>query len=173
MNKTLMIAVAFVTALSIAACQSESQGPVALDNTGGLTGATAPDHIVTAGGFVDFPAGNRFTLTLAAKSQDGVDSGQLQMQARSVVIDTAHGVIECLNVQGNTAWVAGVFTSSPDAPDFDGTFFLIGVRDSGVGPGAGPDARTSILIGALALPDCDNPPPFGFTDWESGNVLVK
>jgi hypothetical protein len=153
----------------VAGCGQEGT-PTGPTSTGSLS-LSAWDHIVSAGGFVDFPAGNRFTLALTAKNRDDDTRGQLQMQARTT-IDTAHGVIDCLNVLGNTAWVSGTFTHSPDAPAFEGGSFLVGVQDSGVGPGVGPDARTSMLVGPGPF-DCNVPPPFAFTPWDSGKVLVK
>jgi hypothetical protein len=136
---------------------------------------TGIEHIVTAGGFLVAPVGNRFTLALSARSyDDGTVKGQLQIQVRSST-DTAHGHIDCLSVQGDTAWISGAFTHSPDSELLVGGSFLLGVRDGGTGRGAQPDERTPIVTrrpGDQSL-SCEEPWLLPFSPWDGGAVLIK
>lgn len=131
-----------------------------------------PDHIVSASGFGNFVGTpERVIMTLDARSTDGIASGQLQLQRGLPFFDTAHGTVDCLNVNENIAYAFGTITHSPDNPLLEGRFFRIGVRDGGTGPD--DDAAGGVAVVGEPF-DCSDPPAvFGVAPWERLSVLVK
>jgi hypothetical protein len=102
---------------------------------------------------------------------DGTDQGTFQVKSRGQDI-TAHGVLDCLRVVGNTAHVSGVVTNSKE-PIFGGaTFVLFTVVDNGEGEGAPADTWSDIFLFFTPV-SCDL---FGLAPVlpvEEGNFQVK
>ena len=74
---------------------------------------------------------------------DGTYQGTFQVKSRGQDI-TAHGVLDCLRIVGNTAHVSGVITSGPI---FGGlTYVLFTVVDNGEGAGAPPDLWSDVFV---------------------------
>lgn len=117
-------------------------------------------------------AGEKQTFSFDVRTMpDGTDQGTFQVKSRGQDI-TAHGVLDCLRVDGNTAHVSGVITKSKE-PVFGGaTFVLFTVVDSGEGANAPPDTWSDVLVFSASV-SCDlfsGAPVFPV---EEGNFQVK
>jgi hypothetical protein len=102
---------------------------------------------------------------------DGTDQGTFQVKSRGQDI-TAHGVLDCLRVVGNTAHISGVVTNSKE-PIFGGaTFVLFTVVDNGEGAQAPPDMWSDVFLFFTPV-SCDL---FGLAPVlpvEEGNIQVS
>ena len=78
-----------------------------------------------------------------------------------------HGVIDCLSVVGNQAWVSGVVTVGPV-----GLAFSNRVLDSGTSANEVPDQISFVRVGSLAEP-CTAHADLELLDAPQGQVTVK
>jgi hypothetical protein len=129
-------------------------------------------HAVSAGGpdicrALDARPGCDGNLSLSAiQYADGSVTGTLT--DRSTGSFGNHGVIDCLSVVGNEAWVSGVITSG----------FLVGfpfssrVLDAGTSANQGPDQISFTRIGPFA-PPCTAHADAELFDAPDGQVTVK
>jgi hypothetical protein len=117
-------------------------------------------------------AGEEQTFSFHVRTMpDGTVEGTFQVKSRGQDI-TAHGVLDCLRVVGNTAHVSGVVTNSKE-PIFGGaTFVLFTIVDNGEGEGAPPDLWSDIFL-FFAPASCNlfGLPPV--LPVEEGNFQVK
>jgi hypothetical protein len=74
---------------------------------------------------------------------DGTYEGTFQVKSRGQEI-TAHGVLDCLRIVGNTAHVSGVITKSDGLGGL--TYVLFTVVDNGEGANAPPDLWSDVFI---------------------------
>ncbi len=176
--------VPLVAILVLAACESSTglQAPSSIDgSTVGIT-VSSNDKVTGGGHYVDDVQGTQdgwrnFAFNARVKPDGSVD-GQIQLKNRS--LDTLiHGVVTCLAIVGNQAWIGGTFTntSSPFG-DFDGVDFGFFAIDNGSGSNSLPDVLSNTLPlqgGATAADYCEamlpNVPGL-FFDLESGNIKI-
>jgi hypothetical protein len=114
------------------------------------------------------------TFTFSALThEDGTVTGEAQLDAHATDF-SEHVSVNCLEVDGNQAFISGTITDS-SRPDFVGGTALFSVQDNGEGSDAAPD-RISLLASrgpGSPLPplDCnDHLPPN--EPVEAGNVQV-
>jgi hypothetical protein len=132
------------------------------------------------GGHITFPDGRRtFAFTAKTKS-DGTTQGQFQLNNREEFGGKEHGVVTCLEVQGNGAWVGGVVTHSDGTTK--GLVRVWRVIDNGEGWGSDDNGEGSSSGGDMitrAFPGDDQtcrtllPPPGPFLHQVTdGNIQV-
>jgi hypothetical protein len=108
----------------------------------------APNPVVasaTGSGHMVRPDGTFRSFSFAAtKRADGTVTGQVQLNSRSFDV-FVHIRVDCLRVDGNTAYMSGRITHTSDpAQGFVGELNRRAVQDNGEGPGAPPDLVSSI-----------------------------
>ena len=107
-----------------------------------------PDLVVasaTGSGHMVRPDGTfrSFSFT-ATKRADGTVTGEVQLNSRSFDV-FVHINVDCLRVEGNTAYMSGRITHSSDlAQGFIGELNRWAVQDNGEGPDAAPDRVSTI-----------------------------
>jgi hypothetical protein len=112
-----------------------------------LLGVAYADSGASASGHANLLiAGEQQTFSFHVRTMpDGSDEGTFQVKSRGQDI-TAHGVLDCLRIVGNTAFVSGVVTNTKE-PIFGGaTFVLFTVVDNGEGADAPPDTWSDIFL---------------------------
>ncbi|UCD97853.1 MAG: hypothetical protein JSV42_12900 [Chloroflexota bacterium] len=143
--------------------------------------ASEPVHQVSAGGKLDLEGGNSETYGFLAQiDAEGIVSGQGEFHEQGQL--KIHFEVNCLSVDGNTAWLGGIVTRSNDPVripvGFDFTWQL---QDNGEGTNAAPDLQSFILPTEL-LPalgfgsDCNdqgNLFSLALFEWGKGNIQVK
>jgi hypothetical protein len=108
----------------------------------------APNPVVasaTGSGHMVRPDGTFRSFSFAAtKRADGTVKGQVQLNSRSFDV-FVHIAVDCLRVEGNTAFMSGRITHSSDpAQGFIGELNRWAVQDNGEGPDAPPDRVSTI-----------------------------
>lgn len=112
------------------------------------------------------------TFAFTAKTRaDGTVQGQYQVNNRDVSGSREHGEVNCLEVDGNQAWIGGVITHSSD-PTRVGIRRVFQVVDRGEGSGDPPDLA-SILIPVFAADACHTRPFLAPQALEGGNLQVR
>lgn len=110
------------------------------------------------------------TFAFTAKNRaDGTTQGQYQINNRSTGIKE-HGVVTCLEVVGNAAWIGGVITHSNDANRI-GFPRIFSVVDRGEGGGSPPDQAS--LADVAPAESCHLTLPQPLHDLEGGNIQVR
>jgi hypothetical protein len=108
----------------------------------------APNPVVasaTGSGHMVRPDGTFRSFSFAAaKRADGTVTGQVQLNSRSFDV-FVHISVDCLRVEGNTAYMSGRITHTSDPEQaFIGELNRWVVQDNGEGPDAPPDLVSSI-----------------------------
>ena len=98
------------------------------DSNGVVESATGSGHMVRPDGTF------RSFSFAAAKSADGTVTGEVQLNSRSFDV-FVHISVDCLRVEGNTAYMSGRITYSSDPEQgFVGELNRFAVQDNGEGP---------------------------------------
>jgi hypothetical protein len=131
--------------------------------------ASVPVVWASGGGTIDWGQSGRakygFNATL---DMGGNARGVLQFHWREGGYKW-HGVIDCMSVDGNQAYLSGQLTNGEDA----GKYFIFSVEDNGEGASAtGPDLISVIRVRTTPR-DCHGPYQAPFKDWTNGNVKIK
>ena len=102
---------------------------------------------------------------------DGTTQGQYQINNRDVGAKE-HGVVTCLEVVGNEAWVGAVITAStnPNSLGFERVWRVV---DRGEGSAAPPDQVSITIIGLGIAQTCHTAPVLPLEEIESGNIQVQ
>ena len=134
-----------------------------------VASATGSGHIHVSGSL------RTFTFN-ANTDASGVTTGQTQAESRSAGIKW-HGTLNCLNVVGNVATMAGVITDITPGlgdPFLVGNFIVFQVIDNGEGSKAPPDliSLTFFFPTGSADPGCTGFGVFATIPVEQGNVQV-
>ncbi|WP_138429051.1 hypothetical protein [Fodinibius saliphilus] len=170
---SIFSALILMVALIAIGCESEVSSPDINDTV------TTPDMVMTAkGGPIAKATGSGHfdiadelrNFAFTAKAYDGGAKGQWQLTNRFLDV-TTHGVVKCLSVVGNTAWVGGMITSSSNGI-FEGLETGFRVVDNGNGGSGTPDQISLVFIGIDAEAFCNNMPAVGLNTVENGNVNV-
>lgn len=108
----------------------------------------APNPVVasaTGSGHMVRPDGTFRSFSFAAtKRADGTVTGQVQLNSRGFEV-FVHLSVDCLRVEGNTAYMSGRLTHVSDPEQgFVGELNRWAVQDNGEGPDAPPDLVSSI-----------------------------
>ena len=82
----------------------------------------------------------------------------------------ARGEVDCVNVSGNQAGVAGTFDEPPD-PDFP--YFVLAVEDNGEPRGTPPDRAVLAQVTAPPGLDCGLSAVLLAAQIQQGNIVVK
>lgn len=136
--------------------------PIWNDDAGVDESARGGGHFQTEGALRNFA----FT---AKNRADGTTQGQYQINNRSTGI-REHGVVTCLEVVENAAWIGAVITQSND-PNRIGVPRVFVVVDRGEGSNSPPD-QTS-FFGVLPAESCRLRLPQPLNDLEGGNIQVR
>jgi hypothetical protein len=154
-----------IVVLGLAVCVAGALGAIGVAAAGG-SGPSANGH---ANLVIN---GEKQTFSFDAKEMpDGSDQGTFQVKSRGQDI-TAHGDIDCLRVDGNTATMSGVITKSKE-PVFGGaTFILVTVVDNGEGADAPPDLWSDVTV-FFTPESCDIASLVPDEIVEEGNIQVK
>lgn len=148
----------------------------------GTASAASPIHQVSGGGTLmleELGTSESFGF-VAQVDGDGVVSGQGTIRISGA--GAFHFEVNCLSVEGNTAWLGGVITRSAD-PDTapTGLEFTWQLQDNGQGADAAPDLQSYMFPTAL-LPlyglgnDCNDRGDLfslGTFEWSIGNLQVR
>lgn len=181
--------VPLVAVLALTACESSTGLQATSPTDGSTVGITASsDDKVTGGGhYVDDVQGTQdgwrnFGFN-ARVAPDGTVTGQIQLKNRSLDA-LAHGVVTCLTIDGNQAWIGGTFTDvKPPFDNLDGVDFGFFAIDNGSGSSNPADILSNTLTlpsGFFGIADAADycaqkqeapGPPFVF-DIESGNITI-
>jgi hypothetical protein len=141
-----------------------------LDDGGALESARGGGHIT----FLD----GRRTFAFTAKNKsDGTTQGQFQLNNRAQFGVKEHGVITCLEVDGNEAWVGGFVTHSDGRTE--GLSRVWRVMDNGEGSSDQTDMITRALTFGSAgteeicrMRELMNPPLAPPRPIDDGNIQV-
>jgi hypothetical protein len=171
-------AVTMMGLVLVSACaDGDTAGPELPDAN--FRSANASVYSVTAGGVLDIssavPGGSeRYGFTA---SVDGNGNTRGQFSSNWIDRKPFHMTVNCLAVDGNTAWLNGTVTHSPDGAFPEGLSFMWQVRDNGqedemsffYGPGA--RARNGYSD------DCNDMPDMlgtgGSFPLSTGNIVVR
>lgn len=129
---------------------------------------------VTGSGSYTTSAGNLRTLAFEVRELwDGSVRGTFQLTMHGTTTNTSHGPLTCLAVDGNEAWIGGVYASSSN-PALEGVEFWFYVQDNGQGHDAAPDlvrrhARSGNADDCASMPD---PGTEFLFPVEAGNIQV-
>jgi hypothetical protein len=118
---------------------------------------------------VEFGTATRTFAFIARNHADGTTSGEYQIDNRSESGSRERGVVTCLSVEGNEAWIGGVITHST-IPGREGTARVFRVIDRGDGT---PPDQASLLIVGDATVTCHTRPLIPVEDLESGRIEVR
>ena len=149
----------------------DEAAPATLDSAAKQDGNKA--QATGSGHFDDdrFPEPELRTFSFTAQEQnDGSATGQWQLNNRNFPI-RIHGEVECLTVDGNEAWFAGLATQSDDDEQI-GIIRGFRVIDNGEGNGSPPDQISAAIPVSSAQLWCDVRPEVEVFDIEKGNVQV-
>jgi hypothetical protein len=118
----------------------------------------------------------------AVRDADGSTTGQWQYDFRAAGF-SMHGVVTCLTIAGNEAWVGGVvdrvFSDDPSDQDLVGVDMWWRSRDNGEGAGSPPDSTTGLgfkfpTTTITAASWCqDQPQLLVLRQVESGNIQIR
>ncbi len=169
----------FILILVLIGCEENTVNPDVNDNDNlrldkVTESATGSGHIVSGGEL------RVFTHNARNKS-NGPVNGHFNLNRHDAGIHIGGSVI-CLNVDGNTAYFAGVIeTSNSEITAFDpGSFVVWSTIDNGEGSGNDPD-QISFVFGNAGFTQADveaicgaGPNAgFGYSDIEQGNIQIR
>jgi hypothetical protein len=134
MHRMLSITAAVGTAVLLG-CEPSSLRPItptdeALRNAGAgvVQSATGSGHYTTGGEI-------RTLAFSAVKRADGSVSGEYQINVHASDL-FFHVTVTCMDVVGNTAWIAGIIDKASGPPVVEGTVSYFYAIDGGEGPDA-------------------------------------
>ena len=146
-----------------------------------VVSAGAPVHQVSAGGKWEFEGGIDETYGFVTQvDRDGVASGQGEFHVQGQLM--IHFEVNCLSVDGNTAWLGGVVTRSNDLVNIPvGLDFTWQLQDNGEGKNAAPDLQSFVIptfeLTLLGLgTNCkDQGDLFALAEfeWHNGNFQIR
>lgn len=142
--------------------------------TGELGGITylVPEPMARGGGTVDWTTDIRVTYGFTARTDaDGNTRGEIQFNWHGTDV-VWHGVLDCLAVDQNRAFMSGRVVSGQDA----GRFLVFGVEDNGEGTQATAPDRISLVVRRRPESgpyDCAVDGPALARDWTNGNVQIR
>jgi hypothetical protein len=131
--------------------------------------ASVPVVWASGGGTIVWGGTDRVTYGFSATlDMAGNAGGVLQFNWRDGELKW-HGVVDCLSVDGNQAYLSGELTTG----EYAGWFFIFSVEDNGVGANAtGPDLISIVRVRTTPR-DCHGPYEAPFKDWTNGDVKLK
>ena len=106
---------------------------------------------------------------IARNRADGTTTGEYQVDNQSVSGSRERGIVTCLEVDGNQAWIGGVITHST-IPGREGTARVFRVIDRGDGE---PPDQASLLIVGDATVTCHTRPLLPVEDLDEGRIQVR
>lgn len=160
----------FVVPVAFMGCQSDTFVEPQVSPSFSTVGQI-PVHIVSGGGTVEVPSGRSTYAFHASVKADGAIDGQVEIHFSSVPVEV-HGIVTCLSVVGNNAWLGAVITRSDAAfPGLAvGREIVWRVQDNGKGADAGTDRVRGFAL--RAADSCNNRPLFTLREWTNGNVQI-
>jgi hypothetical protein len=132
----MLSSVAVVVACALSGCDSPLPAPTEL--VGGKLALQSSEGVQqSATGSGHYTAGDeiRTFAFSATKRADGSVSGQYQINVHASDL-FFHVAVTCMDVVGNTAWVAGIITKASGPPVVEGTVSYFYATDGGEGPDA-------------------------------------
>ena len=166
MKSALVVALAALAAATVAA--------------GGFAAGAASGPSATGSGHLTYfdeneqEEGKRTFSFTAHQNRDGSADGNAHVHNRPQELKQNID-IDCLDVEGNTAWLGGVITKST-VSSFEGRRIVFSVQDNGEGSKAKPD-RISFIYrqGSDPMPstDCHVFHPAPAREVQQGNVQVR
>jgi hypothetical protein len=135
--------------------------------------AGRPVHQLVGGGHIPDFLFAEMTVVLSARiDADGVATGQIEYHRGEGYI-VLHGVVDCLSVQGNEAWVSGIVTQSNGTiPANLGLQFIFRIRDNGQGANV-VDEWSGMWLTSPGWSACSAQGAFGLYPWDNGNFAVR
>jgi hypothetical protein len=118
---------------------------------------------------VDLGTALRTFAFVARNNADGTTSGQYQVDNQGVGGSRENGIVTCLAVDGDLAWIGGVITDS-SIEGREGTPRLFRVVERGHGD---PPDQASLLIVTAAGETCQARPLLPVEDLEEGKIVVR
>ena len=124
------------------------------------------DFAVGEGKFSKGQPAEQFNIT----AHGSPTSAKGHVRFNSASFGEARGEVDCLNVSGNQAGIAGTFDEPPDEQF---PYFIVAVEDNGEPRGTSPDRA---VLGQLAAPpglDCGLSAVLFAAQIQQGNIVVK
>jgi hypothetical protein len=152
------LAITFVFALALASASARAQGVIHKVSVGGAD-QDAVDHTDA-----------NFSIT-AVQHADGTVTGQWSDQFGQGQ-GGIHAQVNCLAVEGNTAWISGIITSGTvNGVDVTGFPVITEVQDNGKSANDPPDQISFSFVG-VATP-CTEEPALPLSPMTDGQVTVN
>jgi hypothetical protein len=129
---------------------------------------------VTGSGHYTTGSGSWRTFSFEVReSSDGDVNGTFQLTAHDQPPTRYHGALTCLSVQGNEAWIGGVYDKSSNPAQLGNEFWFY-VEDNGQGHGAPPDMVRRHVRSGNADDCASQPDPTGeyLYPIEAGNIQI-
>jgi hypothetical protein len=119
---------------------------------------------------VEFGTALRVFAFVARTNADGTTTGEYQVDNQSVSGSRERGIVTCLAVDGDLAWIGGVITHST-IEGREGTPRLFRVVERGHGDP--PDQASLLIVTAEANVTCQTRPLLPVEDLEEGKIIVR
>jgi hypothetical protein len=164
--------------LALPSCSPDAAAPAPLEpaaaalSRAGDDGPSVSGHTnVTLGGVL------QTTSFHGRVDKGGEVKGKLQLDYKASRGSDLKGEVECVQVEGNQAWLGGRITRS-DVPEGEAIAFWLRVEDNGEGAGAAPDRWSDVIYfveGGVPVPDdiCAQHYSYPLVPIEGGNIQVR
>lgn len=174
--KNLIILVSVLVITFVFWSCSEEPVSVQVDNANSETVLLKPGPSANGQGVLIMPWGDYQTFSFHARDIDGVVDGSIQFNVHGSY--HAHGVIDCMTIEGTQATLSGVLNHWPKEWEEyfpQPYYFWFRVIDNGEGSNDPPDEFSDIYVPIDYFP-CDQPVPDGVITMIpviNGNFQVK
>ena len=175
-RKFSLVALGLAAGLATSGCSDQPlTSPDTLSVSPNFDANPVVERATGSGHFDDFrfppdPDLRTFSFTALGRA-DGSTTGQWELLNHNFPV-RVHGVIECISVNGNSAWFAGTTTLSDDASNV-GVIRAFRVVDNGEGSGAAADEVSFTPAVGDAQAWCDAQIQIGTNPIEEGNVRIR